>query len=94
MNQYITFNEPWKLIKSSKSQDKERANVVLYHCIESLRICGILLQPVLPDSMDKLLTKLGVIDRSFERALFELDRKDCFARGNVVLFPKLKKIDE
>jgi methionyl-tRNA synthetase len=55
-NRYFANNEPWKLAKS----DPARMRLVLYVTIEALRIAAVLLQPVLPDAMAKLLDLLGV----------------------------------
>ena len=55
-NRYFANNEPWKLAKS----DPARMRLVLYMTIETLRIAAILLQPVMPAAMGKLLDLLGV----------------------------------
>jgi methionyl-tRNA synthetase len=55
-NRYFANSEPWKLAKS----DPARMRLVLYVTIETLRIAAILLQPVLPAAMGKLLDLLGV----------------------------------
>ena len=55
-NRYFANNEPWKLAKS----DPARMRLVLYTTIETLRIAAILLQPVMPEAMGKLLDLLGV----------------------------------
>jgi methionyl-tRNA synthetase len=55
-NRYFANNEPWKLAKS----DSARMRLVLYVTIETLRIAAILLQPVLPGVMEKLLDLLAV----------------------------------
>ena len=55
-NRYFANAEPWKLAKS----DPARMRLVLYVTIETLRVCAILLQPVMPGSMAKLLDLLGV----------------------------------
>ena len=55
-NRYFANNEPWKLAKS----DPARMRRVLFVTIETLRIAAILLQPVLPGAMGKLLDLLGV----------------------------------
>jgi methionyl-tRNA synthetase len=64
---------PWTLAK----EDGREAEVdeIIYLCAESLRICGILLQPFMPQSMHKQLDLLGVAptDRSFANALFGSD---------------------
>lgn len=55
VNRYFTAQEPWKLRKS----DVARMGTVLYVTLECLRVVGILVQPVMPDSMSKLLDQLG-----------------------------------
>ena len=55
-NRYFANAEPWKLAKG----DPARMRLVLYVTIEALRICAILLQPVMPGSMAKLLDLLGL----------------------------------
>ena len=46
--------------------DIERLRTVLHVTMESLRVCGILLQPIVPDLSGRLLDKLAV--RGSERA--------------------------
>jgi methionyl-tRNA synthetase len=55
-NRYFANAEPWKLAKS----DPARMRLVLYVTVESLRVCAILLQPVMPGGMEKLLDLIGV----------------------------------
>ena len=55
VNKYLEQTAPWKLVKT----DKQKAGLVLYDCLEVLRICGILLFPVMPKKMEQLLSALG-----------------------------------
>ncbi len=55
-NRYFASREPWKLSKN----DPGEMRVVLYTTIEILRIVAILLQPVMPSAMSKLLDLLAV----------------------------------
>jgi methionyl-tRNA synthetase len=55
-NRYFANNEPWKLSKS----DPARRDTVLYVTIETIRQIAILTQPVMPQSMAKLLDLLSV----------------------------------
>lgn len=48
---------PWNLVEP---QDQEQLDSVIYMCAESLRLCGILLQPYVPAKMRQLLDTLGV----------------------------------
>ena len=55
-NRYFAYAEPWKLAKT----DTARMRLVLYVTIEVLRVAAILLQPIMPASMGRLLDLLGV----------------------------------
>jgi len=55
-NRYFANAAPWALAKS----DPARMRLVLYVTAEVLRIAAILLQPIMPDSMGKLLDLLNV----------------------------------
>ncbi|PTM42901.1 methionine--tRNA ligase [Bosea sp. 124] len=55
-NRYFAANEPWRLSKS----DPARRDTVLYVTAEVLRQVAILVQPVMPAAMGKLLDLLGV----------------------------------
>jgi methionyl-tRNA synthetase len=55
-NRYFANSEPWKLAKT----DPARMQSVLYTTIETLRGAAILLQPVMPGSMGRLLDSLAV----------------------------------
>lgn len=55
-NAYIDHQAPWKL----KKTDFKRMEVVLRTLVDVLREIATCLQPFMPDSMDKLLTLLGV----------------------------------
>jgi len=60
---YIDHQAPWTL----KKTDTARMNTVLFVLTAVLRTVSILLQPFMPESMDKLLTQLGIPpeDRQF-----------------------------
>lgn len=56
-NLFFETLKPWEL---KKNPDHEELNTVLHLTIETLRVCGILLQPVIPNICENLLNKLGV----------------------------------
>jgi methionyl-tRNA synthetase len=56
VNRYFAAQEPWRLAKS----DPARMQLVLYVTVETLRVAAILLQPVMPSAMAKLLDLLAV----------------------------------
>ncbi|KAK0665585.1 mitochondrial putative methionyl-tRNA synthetase [Cercophora samala] len=59
-NALLSEIEPWRLIKSTTQEDHDLAHEMVYLAAESLRICGILLQPFLPTKAGQLLDMLGV----------------------------------
>ena len=91
MNSYMQDAAPWSI------EGEEDLNGVIYLLAESLRICGILLQPYMPSKMQQLLDQLGVDPgkRSFQDADFGSDRTYGLplipvGRGHQgVLFPAL-----
>lgn len=58
-NAYFAEQEPWTLRKNGEF---ERMNTVLYVTLEVVRQVAILMQPVMPNSMEKLLDLLGVAE--------------------------------
>ena len=52
-NKYVNDNEPWKL-------SGDRLGAVLYNLLEAVRIIGILTQPFMPATTDKLNAQLGI----------------------------------
>ena len=58
-NKYIDENAPWALAKDMDANGARLAHV-LYNLLEATRICGILLSPFMPESMDKLFEQVGV----------------------------------
>lgn len=56
-NKFIDTMKPWTMRKENKLAE---LNLVLGITFEVLKICGIGLQPIVPQLSDKLLTRLGV----------------------------------
>ncbi|KAI9652151.1 MAG: methionyl-tRNA synthetase [Alyxoria varia] len=68
-NIFLSYCEPWamasKVREEGVSEEKKQRmtkdlNTVIFLCAECLRICGILLQPFMPDRAARLLDMLGV----------------------------------
>ncbi len=70
-NEYVDKQAPWVLKKS----DPERMNTVLYTLCECLRILGISLLPIIPDSAAKLLEQLAVKQNALENMSSEFALK-------------------
>ncbi len=60
-NKYIDENAPWVLAKDMEQSGARLAHV-LYNLLETTRICGVLLTPFMPESMDKLFAQIGACE--------------------------------
>lgn len=56
-NKYIDETAPWVLAKDEAN--KPRLARVMYNLLETIRICGILLTPYMPDSAEKIRKQIG-----------------------------------
>ena len=57
-NKYIDENAPWALAKDMEANGI-RLGTVLYHLLETIRICTILLTPFMPESCEKIFQQTG-----------------------------------
>ena len=62
-NKYIDETTPWILAK--EEDKKDRLETVLYNLLESIRVCGLLLEPYLPETSEKILTQLNNNKKEF-----------------------------
>lgn len=58
-NNFFETLKPWELKKGS-SDDLNRLETIISVTLETLRVCGIILQPIIPELSEKLLNKLNV----------------------------------
>lgn len=58
-NGFVQRHAPWKLNRKDV-QDQQWIDTIIHVSLECLRIYGTLLQPVVPDISNKLLSRLGV----------------------------------
>jgi methionyl-tRNA synthetase len=58
-NRYFSVQQPWVLRKSESETDQVRFRTALYITCETVRIAALLVQPVMPESANKLLDLLG-----------------------------------
>jgi len=63
-NKYIDETAPWTLAKSEET--KPRLATVIYNLLESIRIAGVLLYPLIPDTSKNILNQLGTDKDSYE----------------------------
>ncbi len=57
-NKYIDETAPWVLAKEEANRD--RLATVMYHLLDSIRLCCILLSPVMPRSVEAIFAQIGV----------------------------------
>jgi len=58
-NGLIEAKSPWTLAKSSKPEDREFLEDLLYDCAESLRILALLVSPILPKAAQGIFDQLN-----------------------------------
>lgn len=81
-NGYVQHEQPWLLAKSKVENDQQRLHELIYLTLDCIRICGILLQPIVPSITKQLLDILGIDQNN--RTLH-----DC----NILLDNKEKKLN-
>ncbi|CAB1337451.1 unnamed protein product [Coregonus sp. 'balchen'] len=99
-NGFVQRHTPWKLDRGD-GRDQLWLDTILHVSLECLRMYGTLLQPIVPEIADKLLSRLGV--KPEERSWAALDflvkyqGKDCPFEGRAlgpdtgVLFNRLER---
>ena len=88
-NKYFNDQEPWK-----KKEDKQRLNTIVYTSLEMIRKISIMLYPIIPDSVKKVLT---IFDLEINNTDFEsISIHDYLIGGKKInkidiLFKKIEK---
>jgi methionyl-tRNA synthetase len=83
-NGYVEKNAPWKL----KNDDLPRMQVVIYVLLEVIKVIGVLLQPFIPDSAEKILGT--ICDNPHTISFNEIGKKNIFQIHPVeILFKKI-----
>ena len=83
VNKYLEITAPWKLVKT----DKKSAGKVLFTAAESLRIIALLLNPVMPNRTEAVLSALGVKNRELEWGKLVFEKKVLRQKP---LFPRIE----
>jgi len=63
-NKYIDETTPWTLAKDEAN--RARLGTVIYNLLETIRICAVLLSPVIPDSAEKIFAQIGTEINCYE----------------------------
>ena len=89
-NKYIDETKPWVLAKDEASH--ARLAAILYNLLETVRICTILLSPVMPESCDKIFSQIGASDsiKTYDSATsFGALQKNVTVSKGDIIFPRL-----
>lgn len=74
-NAYLELRRPYRLVEDDHAMEQGEADHIIFNLIETVRIVGILLQPIMPEKMKMLFGLLGVDEnrRTIEYAQFGAD---------------------
>ena len=89
-NKYIDENAPWALAKDPAN--RVRLATVMYHLLETIRICATLLTPFMPESAEKIFDQIGACQgcRTWEKAnVWGSLRSDATVHKGEALFPRI-----
>ena len=87
-NKYIDENAPWVLAKDEAQ--KPRLARVLYNLLETVRICGGLLEPFMPDTSAEIAKRLGGADMTWDSLnVFGALSREVAAVAGPALFPRI-----
>ena len=89
-NKYIDETMPWALAKDENGQD--RLKTVLYNLIEAIRIIGVMITPIMPETAGKIFKQIN----SEEKSLESINEFGGYVSGNKVdvAKPLFERIDE
>ena len=87
-NKYIDENAPWILAKEESK--KPRLAKVMYHLLETVRICAGLLQPFMPDTSAEILRRIGAERGDWDSLCeFGVLAKGAQVTAGPALFPRI-----
>ncbi len=98
LNKYIDETMPWALAKDESK--KERLGTVLYHLVEGIRVCAVLLYPFIPESAEKILVELTHPENTEKLAIDDWSKASfghtypAGSRVNPTPTPLFMRIDE
>ena len=84
-NKYIDETTPWVLAKDETKFD--RLETVLYNLLESIRVCGLFLEPIMPTTSNEILRQLN----NNEDKLFYIDDNKYILNDPSPLFQRIDK---
>jgi len=92
-NKYIDENAPWVLAKDESK--KARLARVMYNLLETVRICGALVEPVMPDTTKKIMERIGAAEYGWDSlSTFGVLAADTTVTAGEALFPRIDMAKE
>ncbi|XP_037876497.1 methionine--tRNA ligase, mitochondrial [Bombyx mori] len=94
-NLFFETERPWEL--KNKAECQSELDAVLHITMETLRLCGIVLQPLVPGLAGRLLDRLAVAERGWRdlrpswQAADAIHETRRIQGGKFVLFPRISK---
>ena len=85
-NKYIDETAPWALAKDEANKDT--LINVLYNLLESIRIGSLLLEPAIPETVQKVYTALNTNNTDYNSLVFGLEKEYLVSKCDV-LFQRL-----
>ena len=87
-NKYIDENAPWILAKDESK--KPRLACVMYHLLETVRICAGLLRPFMPDTTGEIMKRIGADFSGWDSlGAFGGLARDAEVTAGPALFPRI-----
>lgn len=92
LNRYIETRAPWKLAKSEETADKYRLQTCLASIAEGLRLCALLLNPVMPKISSEITKSIGAPDNQnwIQDAHWGSSLEGSNVGEKMILFPRLE----
>ena len=92
-NKYIDENAPWILAKDEAK--KPRLARVMYNLLETIRICGALLTPFMPETTEKIMGRIGAREYGWDSlAAFGVLPACAQVTAGDALFPRIDPAKE
>ena len=87
-NKYIDETAPWVLAKDPEK--RPRLARVMYNLLETIRICGALLTPVMPETAEKIMGRIGAAEYGWDTlGTFGVLPAEAAVTAGEALFPRI-----
>jgi methionyl-tRNA synthetase len=89
INKFIEHNAPWQLAKSREENDLKKLQITLAASVEGVKLAALLLAPVMPSTVMRILESLGSTSEiTWSDLEFNNHLSGKTAVGSVILFPR------